>query len=129
MRVTRTNKPPGWATDNLSPHNNKSKDSPATTSVGKCKTTKHLNNDGKKHVKMLMHLTASPHVQQMDHTVQTLVTPFKEHSESIIHFLQQKCLEILNLRKGDLQQLIYYLSLLYIIYVPDIVNIFSKFLL
>ena len=51
MRVTRTNKPPSWATKNSSHHNNKSKDSPFTTSEGKCKKNKHLNNDGKKHVK------------------------------------------------------------------------------
>ena len=51
MKVKRTNKPPSWATDNFSPHNNKSKDSPTSTSEVKCKKTKNLNNDGKKHVK------------------------------------------------------------------------------
>ena len=51
MRVTRTNKPPSWATDDLSPHNNKSKDSPTISSEGKSKKTKHLNNDSKKHVR------------------------------------------------------------------------------
>ena len=50
MRVTGTNKP-SWATDNSSRHNNKSKDSPTTANEGKYKKTKHLNNDGKKHVK------------------------------------------------------------------------------
>ena len=66
-------------------------------------------------LKMLMSLTASPHVPaQKDHTVLTLVTSFKEHTESIFHCLQQKRLEILNLRKGDLQQLIYYLSFMFL---------------
>ena len=51
MRVTRTNKPPSWATDDLSPHNNKSKDSTTINSEGKCKKVKHLNDDSKKHVK------------------------------------------------------------------------------
>ena len=51
MTVTRTNKPPSRVTKNLSPRNKKSKDSPTTTCEGKCKKTKHLNNDGKKHVK------------------------------------------------------------------------------
>ena len=52
MRLTRTNKPPSLATDNFSPHNNQSKDSPTTSSEGKCKKTKHLNNDGTNHVKV-----------------------------------------------------------------------------
>ena len=77
-------------------------------------------------LKMLMSLTASPHVPvQMEHTVLTLVTSFKRHTESIFHCLQQKRLEILNLRKGDLQQLIYYLSLPYVPIIEYIFLIFT----
>ena len=49
--MTRTNKPSSWATGDLSPHKNMCKGSPTISSEGKCKKTKHLNNDGKKHVK------------------------------------------------------------------------------
>ena len=83
MRVTSTNKPPSRATDNLSPHDNKSKDSPTTTSEGKCKKTKYLSNDGKKHVK-------SPNVSDSIDTCTSSNGPYGTDTGDIIQGTHKK---------------------------------------